>query len=130
MKDGINELVVRVEAADKSVSLYTIQAFKPSCIAINLVSDASLSDVKILGHVLGHPFENNDSHFYVTTPYHTTVITFSPILRNPAASMEMNVVFPAALYLGETQFCWAVTSADKSNKSEYSLTVLRGALGL
>ncbi|KAI8903558.1 hypothetical protein EDD86DRAFT_214742 [Gorgonomyces haynaldii] len=115
IKEGQNEIVIKVDAADKSFSNYVLKLYKPS------ESDTSLSSIECSG-ILSPTFSRQETNYTLQLPsfLEKTQITLKPL--NAKSQLEIvtgDTGLP--LHSGDTVFQWKMTSADKKQSQIYTI---------
>lgn len=114
-------MIVEVDAADKSKSVYVVKIYKPS------LTDVSLRSVTVSEGLLVPSFEKSEKNYVLLIPPNVDKVTISlqPINTKASLSLKNDQEQFNPLHSGDTVFKWIVSSADAKNTvhETYTITV-------
>ena len=127
IKEGNNDVEIKVDAPDGSSSKYIIHVYKPSA------SDCSLKDLLISSGTLNPKFGISEQHYTVFVDPLLECFTIAPIPLNSKSTLSIiapetfkdssPVKLDVPLSVGDTQVELLVTSANASSKKNYTVTI-------
>ncbi|KAI8918916.1 hypothetical protein BC831DRAFT_115898 [Entophlyctis helioformis] len=120
IKEGANNVEVKVDAPDGSSSRYIVQVYRPSA------SDTSLKEVAVSAGTIVPPISRSETRYTVLIDPTLAKLTVNPVPLN--AKSRIKWVCPASppvdtvLHIGDTAFQFDVTSANGSSTVSYTIT--------